>query len=118
MEPATVVLALAVGGMVGCAVAVRVNMIQIPAMVAFQHGAGGIAAFLTSFVELTRAGDHGLSVGQFSGVLGIIIGAATFSGSLVASAKLAGVVPPDTHDLAETQHNPGGQCGSPSSYSA
>ena len=33
-----VVLALAVGGLVGCLVAMRVNMIQIPAMVAFQHG--------------------------------------------------------------------------------
>lgn len=92
LEPATVVLALAVGGSIGCLVAMRVNMIQIPAMVAFQHGAGGIAAFLTSFVELTRDRSHLLAVGQLSGVLGIIIGAATFSGSMVASAKLAGVV--------------------------
>jgi NAD/NADP transhydrogenase beta subunit len=92
LAPATVVLALVVGGTVGCLVAMRVNMIQIPAMVAFQHGAGGIAAFITSFVELTRDHGHVLMIGQFSGVLGIIIGAATFSGSLVASAKLAGVV--------------------------
>jgi len=77
---------------VGGLVAMRVNMIQIPAMVAFQHGAGGIAAFLVSFVELTRdQGELGL-VAQLSGILGIIIGAATFSGSMVASAKLAGLV--------------------------
>ena len=92
LEPATVVLALSAGGAVGCFVAVRVNMIQIPAMVAFQHGAGGIAAFLTSFVELTRDRSDLLAVGQLSGVLGIVIGAATFSGSMIASAKLAGVV--------------------------
>lgn len=91
-EPAAVVLALLAGGAVGCLVAVRVNMLQIPAMVAFQHGAGGIAAFLTSFVELTREGDEVLLVGQLSGMLGIVIGAATFSGSMVASAKLAGVM--------------------------
>jgi H+-translocating NAD(P) transhydrogenase subunit beta len=91
-QPAAVVLALLIGGAMGCLVAVRVNMIQIPAMVAFQHGAGGIAAFLTSFVELTRGGEHVTAVGQFSGVLGVIIGAATFSGSMVASAKLAGIV--------------------------
>lgn len=89
-EPATVLLALLAGSAVGCLVAVRVSMLQIPAMVAFQHGAGGIAAFLTSFVELTRSGHDLLLVGQVSGVLGIVIGAATFSGSLVASAKLAG----------------------------
>jgi len=91
-EPVTVVLALAAGGSVGWLVAMRVSMIQIPAMVAFQHGAGGIAAFVTALVELTRDRGHLLTVEQFSGVLGIIIGAATFSGSMVASAKLAGVV--------------------------
>ena len=91
-EPAIVILALLVGGAAGGLVAARVNMIQIPAMVAFQHGAGGIAAFLTSFVELTRNSDSVALAGQLSGVLGIVIGAATFSGSVVASAKLAGRV--------------------------
>ncbi len=89
--PATVLLALLAGSALGSLVAVRVNMIQIPAMVAFQHGAGGIAAFLTSFVELARDSGNLAPVGQLSGVLGIVIGAATFSGSMVASAKLAGV---------------------------
>jgi len=91
-DPATVVLALLIGGAAGCLVAVRVNMIQIPAMVAFQHGAGGIAAFLTSFVELTRESGGLTAVGQLSGVLGVVIGAATFSGSMAASAKLAGMM--------------------------
>lgn len=90
-SPATVVLALAAGGAAGCLAAVRANMLQIPAMVAFQHGAGGIAALLTSFVELAR-GRGDLVVGQVSGVLGMAIGAATFSGSMIAAAKLAGVV--------------------------
>ncbi|MBN1590009.1 MAG: NAD(P)(+) transhydrogenase (Re/Si-specific) subunit beta [Pirellulales bacterium] len=91
LQPAIVVFALLAGGSVGWSVAMRVNMLQIPAMVAFQHGAGGVAAFLVSFVELTRdQGDLAL-VGQLSGILGIIIGAATFSGSMVASAKLAGL---------------------------
>lgn len=92
LEPGAVVVALAAGGAVGCAVAMRVNMIQIPAMVAFQHGAGGIAAFLTALVELNRSRGDLLATEQFSGILGIIIGAATFSGSMIASGKLAGVV--------------------------
>jgi NAD(P) transhydrogenase subunit beta len=89
-EPIIVGLALVVGSVVGWLIAMRINMIQIPAMVAFQHGAGGIAAFLTSFVELTRNRSDFVFVEQWSGILGIIIGAATFSGSMVASAKLAG----------------------------
>lgn len=90
-EPAMVVLALAAGGTLGGLVAARANMIQIPAMVAFQHGAGGIAAFLTASAELTRDQGQLLAVAQLSGVLGVVIGAATFGGSMVASAKLAGV---------------------------
>ncbi len=87
-----VLLALVAGALVGWFVAMRVNMIQIPAMVAFQHGAGGIAAFLISFVELTRPVTHSTAVGQLSGILGVAVGAATFSGSMVASARLSGIV--------------------------
>lgn len=90
-EPATVVLALLTGGAIGGLVAMRASMIQIPAMVGFQNGAGGCASFLTAFVELTRDGS-GPAIAQFSGMLGIVIGAATFSGSMIASAKLAGVM--------------------------
>lgn len=67
-----------------------VNMIQIPAMVAFQHGAGGVAACLIPFTELTREpAGHVPAVGKVSGILGLVIGAATFSGSMIASGKLA-----------------------------
>lgn len=92
-EPALIVIAVVLGGVVGWLVAKAVNMTQIPAMVAFQHGAGGIAAFLISFVELNRAVSVPTpAVGEFSGFLGLILGAATFSGSMVASGKLANVL--------------------------
>jgi NAD(P) transhydrogenase subunit beta len=64
-------------------------MIQIPAMVAFQHGAGGIAAFLVSLLELTRGLPELSFINQLSGILGLSIGSLTFSGSMIASAKLA-----------------------------
>ncbi|MFZ0134765.1 MAG: NAD(P)(+) transhydrogenase (Re/Si-specific) subunit beta [Desulfobacterales bacterium] len=84
-----VVVSLLVGGIAGYAVARAAGMIQIPAMVAFQHGAGGVAALLVSLVELTR-GAHALDpVSEISGVLGLTIGSLTFSGSMIASAKLA-----------------------------
>ncbi len=85
-----IVIAILAGSLVGTMVAIRVNAVQIPAMIAFQHGAGGIAAFLVSFIELYRGNVyHSELVGQISGVLGLIIGAATFSGSMIASGKLA-----------------------------
>ena len=89
VDVGTVVISLLVGAIAGFALARSVSMIQVPAMVAFQHGAGGVAAFLVSFVELTRT-THTLSlVSEISGVLGLAIGSFTFSGSMIASAKLA-----------------------------
>jgi len=89
-DPALLVMALLVGGIIGTIIAMRITMIQIPAMVAFQHGAGGVAACAIAFVELTRAGMPAHVVGVVSGFLGLAIGAATFSGSMLASGKLAG----------------------------
>jgi NAD(P) transhydrogenase subunit beta len=90
LDPAIVLLALLAGSVVGVWVALKVSMVQIPAMVAFQHGAGGVAAFLISYLELTRHADILSATGRVSGFLGLSIGAATFSGSIIASGKLAG----------------------------
>ena len=89
INPEIVVISLISGSVIGGVIAMRVNMIQIPAMVAFQHGAGGIAAFLISFVELIRGAGNIASIGMVSGILGLVIGASTFSGSMIASGKLA-----------------------------
>ncbi len=68
-------------------------MTQIPAMVALQHGAGGIAAWLIAFLELARGtGGTATTLGVVSGLLGLIIGTATFSGSMIAGGKLAGLM--------------------------
>ena len=89
MDPLILIPMLVVGAAVGWIIAQRVSMIQIPALVAFQHGAGGVAAFLVSFVELAREPGEVSGVALVSGLLGLVIGAATFSGSMVASGKLA-----------------------------
>lgn len=88
-DPILLVVALLAGSLVGALVAMRVTMIQIPAMVAFQHGAGGVAVSAIAFVELTRGGEPTSVLGVVSGLLGLILGSATFSGSMLASAKLA-----------------------------
>ncbi len=85
-----ILVASTAGAVSGSAIAWRVSMIQIPSMVAFQHGMGGLAALLISYVELTRHGGMSLTpITETSALLGLVTGAATFSGSLVAAGKLA-----------------------------
>lgn len=85
-----VLAAGAAGAATGATIAWRVSMIQIPAMVAIQNGMGGMAAFLISYAELIRQDDGGLSTtAEGSALLGLLTGAATFSGSLVAAGKLS-----------------------------
>jgi NAD(P) transhydrogenase subunit beta len=83
-------LGVAAGTVIGFGLARRVRMVHIPAMVAIQNGMGGMASFLVSFVELTRSTNQAMSgISEFSALLGIVVGTATFSGSMVAGGKLA-----------------------------
>ncbi len=84
-------IALAVGSLGGLSIARRVNMTQIPATIGFQNGAGGLASCLVSFVELSR-GSALSGIGEVAGVFALLVGAVTFSGSMVASGKLAGLM--------------------------
>jgi NAD(P) transhydrogenase subunit beta len=87
-EPSVVVIASAIGALIGVLVAFRTSMTGIPAVVAFQHGMGGVAAVLVSAIELTRAAAEPTIAGKVSGLFGLVLGAATFSASLLAAAKL------------------------------
>jgi H+-translocating NAD(P) transhydrogenase subunit beta len=85
-----VLAAVVAGSASGWLAAARVTMTRIPAMVAFQNGAGGLAAALVSMVELSRGLlDPQLDVAKMAAVLGLTIGALTFSGSIIASGRLA-----------------------------
>lgn len=84
-----VLIAFAVGGGLGYLISSRINMTQIPSLVAFQNGAGGGAACLVSFVELTRAGSELSALNSVFGYVGLVVGGATLAGSIVAGGKLA-----------------------------
>lgn len=88
----TLLPVLAIGALAGWAVAMRVHMIQIPAMVALQNGAGGTAAILVAFVELSRGAEPFASVREAAGILGLVVGALTAGGSFVAAGKLGGLI--------------------------
>jgi len=94
LTPEIVAITMFAGGLIGYLVAMRVTMIHMPAMVAFQHGAGGIAAFLISYVELTRLTVSLTPFSKLSGFLGLTIGAATFSASMLAAGKLGNKIKP------------------------
>ena len=85
-----VTAAFLLGGGVGYIVSARIDMTRIPALVALQNGAGGGAACLVSFVELTREGAELSTAGSVFGYIGLVVGGATLAGSVVAGGKLAG----------------------------
>ncbi len=87
-----VAAALAVGAAGGWFVSQRTNMTQIPALVGFQNGAGGLAAAIVSAVELAHQTQAAFGIVTGAAVLGLVVGAVTCSGSLVASGKLAAVL--------------------------
>ncbi len=84
------------GSVIGAVVAVRVPMTSMPEMVALFNGFGGGASALVSISYLLGAVGAGSAMGAdvaFTVALSILIGAVTLTGSLIAYAKLQGVMP-------------------------
>ena len=80
-----------VGGAAGAISAYRVPMTAMPQMVAAFNGFGGAASALVALAEYQRLVVQGATLTPgftVSVVLGLLIGAVTFSGSMVAFAKL------------------------------
>ncbi|HEX2094426.1 MAG TPA: NAD(P)(+) transhydrogenase (Re/Si-specific) subunit beta [Longimicrobiaceae bacterium] len=87
---------MVVGTALGVWMARSVRMTAMPQMVALLNGLGGAASLLVGGGEFLRAELLGEQVPVDTGVsiqLAILIGAVTFSGSLVAWAKLQEVMP-------------------------
>jgi NAD(P) transhydrogenase subunit beta len=91
-----VIPALAVGGAVGVVAARRVRMTAMPQMVALFNGLGGGASVVVAWVEFERLGPlPGALPGDVvaAALFGALIGAITFTGSLVAFGKLQELLP-------------------------
>jgi NAD(P) transhydrogenase subunit beta len=87
---------LAVGAAIGLVAARRVKMTAMPQMVAVFNGLGGGASVLVAVFEYRRlAPDPGALSGDVLGaaLFSALIGAITFSGSLVAFGKLQELLP-------------------------
>jgi len=91
-----IIAGAAVGASVGAIAAWRVPMTSMPEFVALFNGFGGIASLLVGWAEYQRHVDDwaaGAALPEFSTTLAIylavLIGGVTFSGSLIAYAKLS-----------------------------
>jgi len=81
-------LAILTGSTIGGLMAFKVKMTKMPELVSLFNGFGGSSAALIGLVEFSR--DAGDKMQATTIVSGIIIGAITFSGSMIAWGKLNG----------------------------
>lgn len=89
-----IVIALCVGGYIGTRAAAKVEMTQMPELVALMHSLVGMAAVLVGYSNFldhtsTLSGAE-KTIHELEIYIGIFIGAVTFSGSVIAFGKLCG----------------------------
>jgi NAD(P) transhydrogenase subunit beta len=84
-------LALFIGGGLAWYTGKKVAMTDMPQMIAIYNGMGGGAAACIAAVELLRGEFHSFTF-QVLAVAGALIGSVAFSGSMVAFAKLQGIM--------------------------
>jgi NAD(P) transhydrogenase subunit beta len=91
-----IVGAMVLGGSIGLVAARKVQMTQMPELVALMHSLVGLAACLVGFASyidtsIVFAGAE-KAIHELEIYIGIYIGAVTFSGSIIAFGKLSGKI--------------------------
>ncbi|MDP2559907.1 Re/Si-specific NAD(P)(+) transhydrogenase subunit beta [Psychrobium sp. 1_MG-2023] len=90
-----ILIAMAIGATIGVKLAKKVEMTEMPELVAILHSFVGLAAVLVGYNSYI---DHPALTGAMKNIhlvevfLGVFIGAVTFTGSIVAFAKLRGLI--------------------------
>ena len=94
-----IVLGIAIGGSIGAFIAWRIQMTALPQLVAAFHSLVGLAAVFVAAAALNAPEAFGIGVpgaihaqSLVEMSLGLAIGAVTFSGSVIAFAKLQGLM--------------------------
>lgn len=86
------IIALVIGGSIGARAALKVEMTQMPELVAIMHSLVGLAAVLVgyaTFMDSSQLSGVEKTIHEVEVYLGILIGAVTFSGSVIAFCKLS-----------------------------
>ncbi len=94
-----IAVAILIGGAIGVVIARRIQMTALPQLVAAFHSLVGLAAVFVAASALNAPQSFGIGVpgaihtqSLVEMSLGLVIGAITFSGSLIAFAKLQGIM--------------------------
>ncbi len=86
--------AMVIGGSIGLLAAQRIKMTQMPELVAILHSLVGLAAVAVGYANFMDPGQHlvgiELTIHDIETYIGVLIGAITLSGSLIAFGKLSG----------------------------
>ena len=91
-----VIIAMLIGGAIGLHLSRKVEMTQMPELVAVLHSFVGLAAVLVGYNSYIEVQQHAVTEGALLNIhltevfLGVFIGAVTFTGSIVAFGKLRG----------------------------
>lgn len=95
----TILIAILIGGSIGTVVAKKIEMTALPQLVAAFHSLVGLSAVFVATAALFQPAAYGIGTpGTIPAAsllemgLGMAIGAVTFSGSLIAFAKLQGIM--------------------------
>jgi NAD(P) transhydrogenase subunit beta len=88
-----IAVGLLIGSVVGGSMGLRIPMTAVPQRTALSHSLGALAATLVGIAEYLRHQDH-LTAGQMTPLgFQVVIGGLTFTGSLMAAAKLQELLP-------------------------
>jgi len=87
-----VAIGIIIGSIIGAFFAIRVEMTQMPQMVAIFNGFGGIASALIAAAEFLNPSEPLLSFSIATISLSIFVGTLTFTGSFIAFGKLQGFI--------------------------
>ena len=85
-----IIIAMVIGSIIGAFFAIRVEMTQMPQLVAIFNGFGGGASALVASAEFLQGADTIFAITAIT--LSVLIGTLTFTGSFIAFGKLQGVV--------------------------
>jgi NAD(P) transhydrogenase subunit beta len=90
-----ILVGLAIGSLIGAIAAYKVQMTEMPQMVGLLNGLGGAASALVAVAEFWRLLGNGEPIPldvNISMLLDVLIGGVTFTGSMLAFAKLQGLI--------------------------
>ena len=86
-----IAISLFIGSVIGIIASKKVKLTAMPELVALFNGAGGLSSFLVAYGSLLLVPDFSLASALLC-FISVVVGCVTFSGSLVAWAKLSGVI--------------------------